>query len=137
MGFVEVGRDGHGGIRFEKKMPESSKLSEPFLGLKSLTKEYIEKFAPPKIFGRGVDYSSNRRIISLEYDPDEDSITAEVEGNYGNYLVEISAREHEINAYCDCPYEGYPCKHVIAVLLSFVKERSRDEKSTEQVEHRR
>jgi GNAT superfamily N-acetyltransferase len=118
MGFVEVGKDGPDGIRFEKKRPESSVR----MNLKNLTEEDIEQFAPPKIFARGVDYSRSGRVIKLEYAPDGNNITAEVVGNYDSYGVEISANERGVGAYCNCPYEGYPCKHIVAVLLSSVNE---------------
>ncbi len=38
--------------------------------------------------------------------------------------MEISpAGRSALNAYCDCPYDGYPCKHVVAVLLFFIDKR--------------
>jgi len=116
LGFIEVGKDGPDGIRFERKISETpSKVN-----LKDLTEEYIGKFAPPKILGRGVDYYNSERVIRLEYDSDKNSITAEVKGNSGNYVVEISSNERGIDASCNCPYKWYPCKHLVAVLLSFV-----------------
>ena len=28
-------------------------------------------------------------------------------------------------ADCTCPYEGYPCKHILAVLLTFIKDKGK------------
>ena len=124
VGFVKAGKDGPDGIRFERKMPESSVE----MNLRNLTEEHIEQLAQKScdfcyIFARGVDYSRSGRVIKLEYGPDGDRIAAEVNGSYGNYVVKISATKHGIDAYCDCPYEAYPCKHIVAVLLSSANER--------------
>ncbi|MGD9506182.1 MAG: SWIM zinc finger domain-containing protein, partial [Syntrophobacteraceae bacterium] len=46
-----------------------------------------------------------------------------VAGNYGDYDVAIEQADGTIEASCDCPYDGYPCKHIVAVLLSFLDNR--------------
>lgn len=76
-----------------------------------------------KIFQRGEDYFQSAMVYQMEYHPDNLSIYAEVSGNYGNYEVKISEDTKDINAYCDCPYDGYPCKHIIAVLLNFIENK--------------
>ena len=44
--------------------------------------------------------------------------TATVEGT-DDYNVEISMDGNEIESwYCDCPYDGEICKHVVATLLA-------------------
>ncbi len=63
-------------------------------------------------------------MLRLDFDPKENTIAAEVSGNYGDYCVEISGQDGKILAECDCPYEGYPCKHVAAVLLAYVQRRA-------------
>ncbi|MFQ6042652.1 MAG: SWIM zinc finger family protein, partial [Candidatus Poribacteria bacterium] len=93
------------------------------MNFKSLTEEDIQRFAPAQIFQRGVGYYRGGRVSSLELDPEDETITAEVDGNYGDYTVEITVDEDGIDADCDCPYDGYPCKHMVAVLLTFVNER--------------
>jgi len=94
------------------------------MNLKTLTKNDVEQFAPSKIYERGVGYYHGGRVLSLESDPMGETIAAEVEGNYGDYTVEITTDdEYGIDAVCDCPYDGYPCKHMVAVLLAFVHER--------------
>ena len=94
------------------------------MNLKNLTKIDVEQFAPATIYERGVGYYYGGRVLSLEFDPESETITAEVEGNYGDYTLEITADEdYGLDADCDCPYDGYPCKHMVAVLLAFVNER--------------
>jgi len=94
------------------------------MNLKTLTENDVKLFAPSEIFRRGVGYCHEGRVSSLEFDQDSETITAEVKGNYGDYNVEITIDEDGIDADCDCPYYGYPCKHIVAVLLSFVNGRS-------------
>ena len=45
---------------------------------------------------------------------------AEVEGNYGNYEVEIETDSNGNvgSYYCDCPYDEGLCKHIAAVALA-------------------
>ena len=51
--------------------------------------------------------------------------TATVEGT-DDYNVEISMDGNEIESwYCDCPYEGEICKHVVATLLAIRDNRKR------------
>ncbi|GBD96070.1 MAG TPA: hypothetical protein ENG83_15045 [Nitrospirae bacterium] len=88
--------------------------------LKALTKKSIEGFAGSVIYQRGYDYFKSGMVYDLEYNQDEDSIYAQVSGNSGNYEVEAAAEKDGINASCDCPYDGYPCKHVAAALLKFI-----------------
>lgn len=94
------------------------------MNLKTLTENDVKRFAPSEIFRRGVGYCHEGRVSNLGFDQDSETITAEVEGNYGDYTVEITIDEDGIDADCDCPYYGYPCKHMVAVLLSFVNGRS-------------
>ncbi|MEK7396676.1 MAG: SWIM zinc finger family protein, partial [Candidatus Poribacteria bacterium] len=55
----------------------------------------------------------------------------DVSGNYGDYSIEIYSKDGKIGADCDCPYEGYPCKHIVAVMLEFVEKKSEQLKKTE------
>ena len=99
--------------------------------LMGLTREYVRRFADSVIFERGEEYFESGNVTSLEYDKDDDIITADVSGNYGNYSVEIYEEDSEIVADCDCPYDGYPCKHIIAVMLEFVEKKGEYVKKTE------
>jgi len=94
--------------------------------LTDLTKKRVKDFAAPVIYQRGHDYYVNGMVTELSYDPEYDILEAEVEGNYGNYDVEIELDEDgEIFADCNCPYDGYPCKHIVAVLLTFISDKTK------------
>ena len=90
-----------------------------------MTRADIKIFAGPTMFGRGDGYYRNGNVTDLEYDEDSATITAEVEGNYGDYYVRVSEQNGMIRANCDCPYDGYPCKHMAAVMLEFAENKSK------------
>ena len=77
----------------------------------------FESCVPYRILLRGEEYYEIGAVSELEEDsPGE--WTATVEGTE-NYSVEISMDGKEIESwYCDCPYDGEICKHVVATLLA-------------------
>ena len=89
--------------------------------LTELTESDIRDFAGETIFNRGYDYFEQDMVYELNYDSNR--IAAEVYGNYGDYEVEITSEEGNVEAYCSCPFDGYPCKHVVAVLLTFFHDK--------------
>jgi hypothetical protein len=91
--------------------------------LTSLTHKGIQQFAGATIFERGHNYYLSGKVSELSYDPDTESISAEVAGSYGDYNVAIEQVGEEMRATCNCPYDGYPCKHIVAVLLSYINHR--------------
>lgn len=91
--------------------------------LTEYTEAAIKQLTGPTIFGRGNDYYKEGMVMSLEYDSDKDTIEAQVAGNYGDYDVSISGEQSGIQADCNCPFDGWPCKHVAAALLSFIHEK--------------
>jgi uncharacterized Zn finger protein len=93
------------------------------LRLKNLTDAAIRKFAGPTIFNRGYGYFENGLVDEVDYQPEPESLRAKVSGNHGNYKVEINSNKSGIAATCTCPYESYPCKHIVAVLLAFAHHR--------------
>ncbi|ODS38877.1 MAG: hypothetical protein A7316_06825 [Candidatus Altiarchaeales archaeon WOR_SM1_86-2] len=100
-----------------------------------LTENDIRRFADSKrIFGRGESYYRRGKIRSMDVSRDKKEITAKVDGNYGIYDVEIYFDEDGISADCDCPYDGYGCKHIVAVLLEFLYEFKGDKKDNEDEE---
>ncbi|MGD9993290.1 MAG: SWIM zinc finger domain-containing protein [Salinivirgaceae bacterium] len=80
---------------------------------------------PFKILQRGQSYFDNGNILQLNQGSDG-TWHAEVEGNYGNYEVEIKPDNSSESAdyYCDCPYDGAICKHVAAVALAINEEKT-------------
>jgi hypothetical protein len=90
----------------------------------SLTAAAVEEFAGKTIYKRGLDYYRSGNVYNAVFDAESGRLEAAVYGNYGDYTVEISSTGRSaLNADCDCPYEGYPCKHVVAVLLLFIDKR--------------
>lgn len=77
----------------------------------------FESCVPYRILLRGEEYYEIGAVSELEEDsPGE--WTATVEGTE-NYSVEISMDGKEIKSwYCDCPYDGEICKHIVATLLA-------------------
>ena len=82
-----------------------------------ITLDNFESCVPYRILLRGEEYYEIGAVSELEEDsPGE--WTATVEGTE-NYSVEISMDGKEIKSwYCDCPYDGEICKHVVATLLA-------------------
>lgn len=102
--------------------------------LNQLNETLIKDFSGNTIFQRGKSYYKNEAVESFEFDADEHAIEATVSGQYGDYQVEISENGTEIDAYCDCPYDGYPCKHIVAVLLYFLYEKKTYQKEQQHKE---
>lgn len=69
------------------------------------------------IFRRGEDYYENGLVEGLE-EVAPGRWNAVVEGTT-DYETEVCIKNGEIVSWdCDCPYDGYMCKHVVAVLLA-------------------
>jgi hypothetical protein len=84
-----------------------------------LSEERIKNFAGEVIFNRGYDYYKDDMVEDFQYDPKNVVICANIHGSYGYYNIELWNKNDQIEASCNCPYDGYPCKHIIAVLLYF------------------
>ena len=89
-----------------------------------ITLDNFENFVPYKIWMRGEEYYETDAVSELEeISPGE--WTATVEGT-DDYNVEISMDGNEIESwYCDCPYAGEICKHVVATLLAIRDNRKK------------
>lgn len=75
------------------------------------------------IFRRGEDYYENGLVEDLE-EVAPGRWNAVVEGTT-DYETEVCIKNGEIVSWdCDCPYDGYMCKHVVAVLLAVRDETS-------------
>jgi uncharacterized Zn finger protein len=81
----------------------------------------IRSLASAESFRRGVDYFNSGAVIDLQQRGD--TLLAQVEGSsYEPYEVTIELENGElVEAECTCPYDwgGY-CKHIVAVLLSYL-----------------
>lgn len=92
--------------------------------LENLSESFIKTFAGSTIFGRGKEYHQSGMVDEIQYDPARDYLQAGISGSSGNsYDVEIAAAARGVDANCSCLYDGYPCKHIVAVLLTFLEKR--------------
>ncbi len=88
--------------------------------LQQLSDQTIKQFAGATIYKRGHEYYTSQAVSALQYDAGTDSLTASVAGQQDDYDVSASMGAGGLSAKCDCPYEGYPCKHIVAALLTFI-----------------
>lgn len=89
------------------------------------TIQNFDKWVGKTILQRGEQYYSNGAILNLE--ENGGNWTAEVEGSEV-YSVTVSLKnDKEISEYfCDCPFDGDICKHLVAVFFAIreeIKER--------------
>lgn len=92
--------------------------------MNKMTIQELINYIPFEILKRGQNYFENGNILQLNKGSNG-TWYAEVEGNYGNYQVEIETdnKSNVSNYYCDCPYDGAICKHIAAVALA-INERN-------------
>ncbi len=92
--------------------------------LNDISEENIQEIADSSaILARGLDYYERGQIKSMNVK--ENNISAKVHGSYGTYDVEISIENGRIHADCDCPYDGYGCKHIVAVLYKWLEDKNK------------
>jgi uncharacterized Zn finger protein len=83
-----------------------------------LTLRNFETKIPGKILQKGREYYQNGAVSSLE-ETEKNVWEVEVQGNEA-YELEIHLKKNgEVKEYfCDCPFEGPLCKHVVAALFA-------------------
>lgn len=89
-----------------------------------ITIDNFEGIVPYKILMRGEEYYESGAVSDLkETLPGE--WTATVDGT-SSYTVEISLEGNKVDSwYCDCPYDGGICKHVVATLFAIRDDRAK------------
>lgn len=89
-----------------------------------ITIDNFEGIVPYKILMRGEEYYESGAVSDLkETLPGE--WTATVDGT-SSYTVEISLEGDKVDSwYCDCPYDGGICKHVVATLFAIRDDRAK------------
>jgi len=102
--------------------------------LSDITKEDAIKIADtPAIYERGNSYYRSGKVAGIQLE--NDAIYAVVNGNYGDYQVLVTIGVNGLNYDCDCPYDGWGCKHIVAVVLLFANNKekllSSSQKATE------
>lgn len=87
-----------------------------------VTLQDIQKIADsPAVFSRGKRYYHSGRIE--KFLPKNDRIEAEVNGSSDNYHISIFKDGDGIDGECSCPFDGFACKHIVAVLLKWFYEK--------------
>ena len=91
--------------------------------LPDITQVMVQQLATDKVFERGCDYYEHGAVLQVVRRGNR--LFAEVEGSdYEPYQVVITLGKRGIGSFsCTCPYdwEG-ACKHVVAVLLTYICE---------------
>ncbi|MBW2063751.1 MAG: DEAD/DEAH box helicase family protein [Deltaproteobacteria bacterium] len=84
-----------------------------------LTCDFVRKEVADSaiIYRRGVEIYENGSFFLREADKEKRWFVYEVDGNYGDYTVEIKFSNGRVETSCDCPYPGTGCKHTVATLL--------------------
>lgn len=91
-----------------------------------ITEAQIRTLASAESFSRGRDYYESGAVVDLQQRGD--TLLAQVEGSsYEPYEVTVELENGElVDAECTCPYDwGGFCKHIVAVLLSYLRQPDR------------
>lgn len=88
--------------------------------LKELAIGDIEECCDSKTFSKGEDYYDNEYVYDVYLIPEDNMLTATVEGSI-DYEIKIIQVNNQIKGSCTCPVGGV-CKHIVAVLLFCAKE---------------
>ncbi|MCL4301695.1 MAG: SWIM zinc finger family protein [Anaerolineae bacterium] len=91
-----------------------------------ITEAQIRSLASAESFSRGRDYYESGAVVDLQQRGD--TLLAQVEGSsYEPYEVTIELENGElVDAECTCPYDwGGFCKHIVAVLFSYMRQPDR------------
>ena len=88
-----------------------------------ITKNGIKNFAGDVIFNRGYSYYNDGLVEDFEYDQKKQIFSASIQGSVGCYSIEVWNCGDNLEANCDCPFDGYPYKHIVAVLLYFLNNK--------------
>lgn len=82
----------------------------------------FDTLVPPKIYSRGEEYYEEGVVFDL-HEESEGEWVVSVRGTE-DYRVEIELKGGQIESwYCDYPYDGTICKHVVAVVLAIRENR--------------
>lgn len=92
-------------------------------GLTDITKDDIEDVAAyDEIVHRGMKYYKQGKIRSLSISGN--TASANVQGSNGElYNTSVTAEDGDFDGDCDCPFDGYGCKHIAAVMWKLFYER--------------
>lgn len=96
--------------------------------MQALTLPTIAGIADSKvIYKRGEALFRSGTLRCTEQHPEDNHFLYEVDGNYGDYRIDIRWIGARLLSSCDCPYPGDGCKHVVAVLLDLLNQAERQQ----------
>jgi superfamily II DNA or RNA helicase len=97
----------------------------------TLTPDHILRIADSRaIYKRGEMLFQTGSLRCLEHQRPENRFVYEVDGNFGDYQVEIKWNE-TLRTTCTCPYPNEGCKHIVAVLLELLDRNERQQQPSE------
>ncbi|MBM9537625.1 DEAD/DEAH box helicase [Desulfobulbus alkaliphilus] len=92
-----------------------------------LTPEHIHRVADSRaIYKRGETLFQTGALRCLEHQQPANNFMYEVDGNFGDYQVEVEW-DKTLRTACNCPYPNAGCKHVVAVLLDLLDRKERQQ----------
>ncbi len=90
--------------------------------LENIRREDVRDLVDSKIFQRGAEYFAEGCVVNPTVAGNE--MRSEVEGSSSsNYKTSVKLVDGKLRCECDCPYDWGICKHVIALLLHWIKRR--------------
>lgn len=106
--------------------PETICIFPPVkMNLESLRREDIMELADSaQIFHQGEEYYESGAVYNFA--ASANAIAAQVRSETGDYTVKIDDSAGSLEMYCDYPYEGDVCPHIIAVLLYYLNDKERE-----------
>ena len=104
-------------------MQEKDNEQYQMIAFQKLNEKTLREFAGNVVFNRGHDYYTDELVEDFEFDPEKNTIRANIHGRMGIYSIEVWEHNQQIEANCDCPFDGFPCKHIVAVLLYYLQEK--------------
>jgi superfamily II DNA or RNA helicase len=95
---------------------------EAIAELASARLEEVEEVVGPVSFSRGQAYARSNRVLSVDWDPEEATLSGSVIGKGGlystaAYFIEQGGELVFEEGECSCPV-GYNCKHVAALVVA-------------------
>jgi superfamily II DNA or RNA helicase len=107
-------------------MSSLEQVSATITKLGDLELRALERTFGAKAFERARSYARRDRVLSLDWDPDERVLVAEVLGHGAVYetIAYFDDREDGrlgfVEGECSCPI-GYDCKHVAAIVIAAIE----------------
>lgn len=90
--------------------------------LANITQRQITILDQENTNGEGWDYYCNGQVIHAIVSKNE--ISGIIREYLEDFKVQIKANEHEISCSCSCDSENVICKHIVALLYSWVYDQN-------------